>query len=286
MDRARPDERKRAHTVPLYFCRALHSLFFHTGLVLQMGEALMYMSVANTPPTAVTWGGWYPRGMGDAAQGIQQLSGAASPAIAAAAAPSVAGILGVGTAVAVPLIGAAIVGITIGVIELLKLAKGCGQSCIMTSQWANQAEELLKQNIAAYFALPVPRPISARNAAINNFNVIWAQLEQLCGQPGTQAAGQRCISDRQRGACVWKQRADSPLLKYPGEPQPGDCWNWFSGYLDPIANDPNVAPDSIVSNALSSASDAVGSVVSAASSSPLGALALLAGAGILLWSLT
>lgn len=240
------------------------------------------MPVANTPPGAVTWGGFYPkRGLGDADAIIKQSGQLATPIAQAVAAPSVAGILGVSTSVAVPIIGAAIVGITIGVIELIKLAKGCGQTCIQTSQWANQAEELLKQNIAAYFALPAPRPMSARNAAINNFNVVWAQLQQLCGQPGTQAAGQRCISDRQQGACVWKQTVDSVLLKYPGEPQPGECWNWFSGYLDPIANDPNVAPDSLASEA-SDALQQVGSL----GQSPIGALLLVAGVGLLLWSFT
>jgi hypothetical protein len=53
-------------------------------------------------------------------------------------------------------------------------------------------------------------------------------------------------------------------LAFPGEPQPGACWNWFSGYRDPIANDPDVVSDE--NAAVSSVSSAAGSVSSALSS--------------------
>ena len=36
-----------------------------------------------------------------------------------------------------------------------------------------------------------------------------------------------CIADRQRGGCHYQSN--------------GQCWNWFIGYRDPIANDPQVA---------------------------------------------
>src|SRR5215472_1920517 len=36
------------------------------------------------------------------------------------------------------------------------------------------------------------------------------------------------IGDCQQGACHY-------------QPQPGQCWNWFIGYRDPIASDPQVA---------------------------------------------
>ena len=49
---------------------------------------------------------------------------------------------------------------------------GCGQTCIETSQWANQAGALLDQNIAAYFAIPAPRPKSAQQAALQNFQTV------------------------------------------------------------------------------------------------------------------
>lgn len=139
----------------------------------------------------------------------------------------------------------------------LIMNSGCGITCVETSSWANQAENLLEQNIKAYFALPTPRSATDQAAALSNFDTIWSGLAQRCGQSGTGTAGVRCVSDREAGACTWKQTTDSPLLGYPGEPQPGTCWNWFSGYRDPIANDPDVAATPAISSTISSvASDA------------------------------
>jgi len=209
-----------------------------------------------------------PSGMGDAAgtaQGVQVAGSLSGPLITGLAASSASSqiaagsttayILGIPATTAIPIIGAAIAGITVLATYLIKNS-GCGQTCIETSQWANQAEALLAQNIQAYFSNPAPRSQSQQNAALANFDAIWARLTQMCSDPSTGDAGKRCISDRQAGACTWHQRADSPLLAYPGEPQAGECWNWFSGYRDPIANDPNVVPDSvgsIASSALSAA---------------------------------
>ncbi len=217
----------------------------------------------------------YYGGMGDAAQSVSTVSSigtpvltgalAANAAATAAATGSAATILGMAPALAIPIIGAAIVGVTIAIVAILR--SGCGQTCIITSQWANQAEDLLKKNLQAYLALPTPRPRSAQNTAISNFNVIWAKLQELCGQQGTGDAGVRCITDRQRGACKWKDAQ-------------GQCFNWFSGYLDPIANDPHMADDSVsaqVSQAASSAWSAI-----AGGSDGASALPLVLGAGLIL----
>ena len=210
-----------------------------------------------------------PSGMGDAAgtaQAVQIGGSLATPVItgatAASAASSIAAggsglILGMAPALAVPIIGAAIAGVTLLATALIKNS-GCGQTCIETSQWANQAEPLLQQNIQAYFSNPAPRSQSQQNAALANFDAVWARLVQMCSDPSTGNAGKRCISDRQSGACTWKQSASSPLLAYPGEPQAGACWNWFSGYRDPIADDPNVVADSVGSIASSALTAAEG----------------------------
>jgi len=237
----------------------------------------MYLPIASTPPDAVAWGGFYPRGMGDAAQTVGAVSGLGTPILTGALAAHTASataagasglILGMAPAVAIPIIGAALVGATMAITYLIRNS-GCGQTCVVTSQWADQAEKLLKQNLDAYMALPTPRPRSANNTALSNFNVIWARLEQMCSDPATGDAGKRCISDRERGACKWRDAS-------------GQCWNWFLGYYDPIANDTNVVEDSISAQA----SDAVSSVVSAAQKSPTMALLLLAGAGLVIWGLT
>lgn len=217
-------------------------------------------------------------GMGDAAgtaQGVQIAGSTAAPVVSAVAGSSVASILGVSTAVAIPIIGAAIAGVTFLVVDLIKNS-GCGQTCIETSQWANQAEPILRQNIQAYFSNPAPRSQSQQNAALANFDAVWARLVQMCSDPSTGDAGKRCISDRQAGACTWHQSTAWVSLNIPGEPQPGECWNWQNGYRDPIANDPNVVPDSIgsiASSALSSA-EALPSWVWAAAALLLVAVAL------------
>ena len=176
------------------------------------------------------------------------VSGAASVGVSAAA------ISGLIAASAVPIVGAAIAAATLIITQIIKNS-GCGQTCIETSQWANQAEQGLIKNIQAYFGNS-PRYASQQASALANFDAIWAQLQAICGQPGTGNAGVRCITDRQAGACTWKQTTSSPLLAYPGEPQPGECWNWFNGYRDPIANDPDVQPDSAASTVASATSEA------------------------------
>lgn len=194
-----------------------------------------------------SYGTYGMHGLGDAtdaavAQKVGAVAGTVVPVIPGVAS-SVASIVGVTAAAAIPIIGAAIAGITIGIAVLLN--SGCGQTCIITSNWANQAEALIRQNLTAYFSLAKPRAQSAQAIALANFDAIWNKLVAECSSPQVGNAGVHCISDRQAGACVWKQTATySADIMAAGEPQIGQCWNWFSGYRDPIANDPNVVPDS------------------------------------------
>ena len=200
------------------------------------------------------------------AQGVQIAGSLATPvitgALASSAATSLASggsglILGMAPSLAIPVIGAALAGVTILATVLIQNS-GCGVTCVETSDWANQAEPLLQQNITAYFAIAAPRSQSQQNAALANFTAIWTALVNQCSNPATGNAGVRCISDRQAGACTWKATADSP---WPGGPAQGACWNWWNAYHDPIANDPNVVPDSaasIASSTLTSASTSTG----------------------------
>lgn len=193
------------------------------------------------------------RGMGDAvtAGKTVQVAGSAAASTATAILGSLTSggamtILGI-TAAAVPVIGAALFAATL-VIQYLVTNSGCGQTCVVTSQWANQAAAALQQVMDAYFALPAPRTEAQKAVAVANFQAIWATLVQQCGQAGTGNAGVRCISDRQAGACTWKQKY-APT--YPGQPNIGECWNWWNGYLAPIQADP-VVPDTSVSGAVDS----------------------------------
>ena len=168
-------------------------------------------------------------GMGDTAQ---QAGGVVSAGATAAAPAAVAA--GLIPAAAVPFIGPAIAGIVLGIEAILH--SGCGNTCVITSNWANQAEALLEQNKDSYFALSTPRAQSAQTIALQNFDKIWNYLVQECSSPQVGNAGVRCISDRQAGSCKWRDSL-------------GQCWNWFIGYRNPIANDPNVVPDSQSSQA-------------------------------------
>lgn len=208
-------------------------------------------------------------GTGTAVGGALAAGAVSSAAAAGAAAPT---ILGLAATTAIPIIGAALVGITFAITKLIQNS-GCGPSCIQASDYANQAEPLIRQNLNAYFALPKPRSQSAQTAALQNFDAIWAQLVKLWSDPALGNAGKRGISDRQAGACTWKQTADYGAdISAAGEPGIGQCWNWFSGYRDPIAHDPNVVPD-----AQANLPGSVGSLLSGGGGVSLGGLALLAG---------
>jgi len=220
-------------------------------------------------------------GMGQTAQQVVgtgfQLG---SPVAAAAAGAPVGAALGISASLAIPLVGAALAGVAIAVEALLN--SGCGQTCIETSQWANQASAQLDKMMAQYFGVPAPRPQSLQTAALGIFNGIWQQLTQLCSQPNLGAAGQNCISDRQDGACKWKALAP----QYPGEPAAGSCWNWFNAYYYPIANDPDVVPDAQVPGAQTSGQQNGGIISTnvASSTGSVPAWLLIAAAGLALWA--
>lgn len=199
-----------------------------------------------------------------------QIGGSVVAATATALAGSLAaagGVVGISAAAltaAVPFIGPALMGATL-LVQYLVANSGCGQTCIVTSQWANQAADALQQVMDGYFALPAPRTVTQKALAVANFQTIWKQLQQACGQPGTGDAGKRCISDRQSGACTWRQKF-APV--YPGQPAIGECWNWWNGFLKPIQDDP-VVPDPTVSSELQSVFGGSSSVGGSSSLMPL-----------------
>lgn len=201
--------------------------------------------------------------------------------------------------VSVPVLGA-IIGAGImaaGLAIDLIMNSGCGQTCIVSTSFANQANAAMQQNIEAFFAPrmvsgtydpSIPLPKSSQTASLSNFDTFWAWLQapSQCGNPQLGTAGQRCITDRQAGACTWTQPASS--VPPWGVPPAGACWNWDNGYRAPIANDTNVYDDSAeiqqVLNGTASQTSAA-----AAGSSASGAIAgipssylILAGAAILI----
>lgn len=179
------------------------------------------------------------RGLGASSSGQLALAAGETAAGSALSIATAAGAVGgpVGAAIGA---GIALAGLAINAI----MNSGCGQTCIVSTQFANQANAALQQNIEAYFAIPAPRPKSVQTQALQNFDSFWAWLQApgQCGNPNLGDAGRRCISDRQAGACAWHQ--SSATVPPWGAPPAGACWNWLNGYRDPIANDPNVYDDS------------------------------------------
>ena len=138
---------------------------------------------------------------------------------AGAAAAASAGLLtGIGlTSAAIPFIGPAVAAVTL-LVSALHIGQGCGATCTESTQVVNQAAPLLQQNLTA-----AQQTVAANGCLTedelqtltNNFNTIWNQVKQQCGQipaPG----GTQCISDR----------------------QPGGKYDWASYYLTPIQQMP------------------------------------------------
>jgi hypothetical protein len=130
---------------------------------------------------------------------------------------------------ATDIIGIAVSGVTL-LLAAIFARKGPKQK-VATTEIVNKIEPLLQQNLAGYMA--GPHTVSSQAQALANFDAGWAYVEQYCDTPEMGNPGKACVSDRQAGACAWRDSA-------------GACWNWFSGYRDPIANDPKVVPDPVV----------------------------------------
>lgn len=194
-----------------------------------------------------------------------------------------------GTILGGPL-GGAIAGVIAQIgVAIANAFSGCGQTCVQATTIANQVEPILQQNLDAYMSAPI-HYASLQAGALNNFTGAWNALQQACSSPSLAAAGQRCITDRQAGACTWKaspggwNQDASGTWTYTNWGAAGSgsaCWNWFVGYHDPIANDPTVVPDpSPVASALSSLTS--GTVFGLPISSLLLPAGLLVAAAILL----
>jgi hypothetical protein len=158
-------------------------------------------------------------GMGATGTEIGTRITSAAGNIAGANAGSIAGTLGV----AVPVVGAAIAGITLAITMWLN-RKGPKQKR-WTTDIVNEMEPLLKQNVDAW-KQSEPSPIN-QAAALDNFDRFWGAVLQGCGDPAMGKPGVNCISERQRGGSA------------PWCPTGTGC-DWFILYRDPIANDPRV----------------------------------------------
>ncbi len=195
----------------------------------------------DVPMHAARTFGAYGRGLGTTDQQIAGAVGAAGGAITS-------------TLVSLSVIGGpvglaagAIIAAGVALFNVLENAfSGCGQTCIAATTVVNQLAPILQQNLDAYMSSPV-HYYSMQQQALANFDTTWQRVVAGCSDPALGAAGQRCIGDRQRGACHYKTSPggwSNGAYTAPGPADSGDtCWNWFVGYRDPIANDPTVVPD-------------------------------------------
>jgi hypothetical protein len=125
------------------------------------------------------------------------------------------------------------------------LGKGCGPTCTQSTQVVNAIEPILQQNLAA-----AQQQLTANGGCllaaevtvlVQNFQSLWQQVLQGCGQipaPG----GTQCIADR----------------------QPGGKFDWTAAYLTPITNMP-VCPET--PPAASSVDPATGATIPATATS-------------------
>jgi hypothetical protein len=200
-------------------------------------------------------GGVY--GCGDGVGDLGQMTATTAAGVAAAGAQTTATLLVAFGAIAGP-IGLAIGAIAAIAPMIVKLFSGCGATCTQVTQYANQVEQILKQNLQSYLSAPI-RTVSMQQAAVNNYNTAIASLEQACGQAQLGSAGQNCIDERvDASSCQWKaqaggwsQSSDGTCTYTPwGANNSGtSCWNWVIGYLNPITQDPCVQPDSSILSA-------------------------------------
>jgi hypothetical protein len=213
---------------------------------------------------------------------VQQAGSVASAGTVAAIQATVGAsggtILGMSASLAAPIIGAAILGVTIAIEAILN--SGCGQTCIVASNWANNAATQLEQNITAYFSNPAPRTAEMKAQALANFDSIWNYLYSQCSSPSLGNAGVACIQDRMAGACKWTQTGQP---EFPGQPAYGACWNWFNAFRDPIANDPAIVTQTTIDP--SSVINTGGSSTSTIAGIDMSTIALFGGAGLLLFAL-
>lgn len=129
---------------------------------------------------------------------------------AQAATPTIAA----GIGLAIPIVGAAIAGVTLAISLFLNRA-GPKQK-VAATHIVDQEEVLLKQNLAAWQGSS--KTVAEQQQSLANFNAIWGETTQKLNDPSLGEPGQRGIKDRSRGG----------------------KWDWFNYYYDPIANDPNV----------------------------------------------
>jgi hypothetical protein len=154
--------------------------------------------------------------------------------LSALASPTLA-VLAPEFAIAGPIGAAVAAGVEVGLL-IANIFSGCGQTCVLASDAANQVGAALVKNNDAYWGAPT-HYYSMQQATLNNVLTGIKALQAYCGQPQLGDAGKRCISERlvRGGTAPWC-------------PTSTGCDYW-SVFYDPVAADPNVVPDPVIDSA-------------------------------------
>lgn len=143
---------------------------------------------------------------------------------------------------------------------------------IAATHIVDQIEIQLNQLEAAWQALPADQKTRTNQAAfLELIDAALNKVQQGCSNPALGTAGQNCISERliHGGPAPWC-------------PNPGHTGcDWITAYRDPIANDPNVIPDSVASSPVGSVTSGIDTAVSSVSSALGGISPLWLGLGII-----
>ena len=185
-------------------------------------------------------------GIGEGSTGgpFDTTSGTASFAVGEAGALTAASLalVGLGPIGAIVAVGTQIIAM------IVKQFQGCGQTCVLTSQAADQVESAIKQMFNSY--MTGGHTQSEQAAFLQQFDALWAKLTQYCGGGSFGQAGVNCVQDRQPSACKWKSspfgwvQQENKWVFVPSGPNGSgnSCWNWFY-YRDAVVQDPTVVPD-------------------------------------------
>lgn len=112
---------------------------------------------------------------------------------------------------------------------VVNLARGCGQTCIATAGYADDAQRALSSITNQYFSIPESqRTPELQRKALEFIQQILTALARACGQPGLGSAGRRCIEERliEGGQAPWCPNPDHR-----------GC-DWVTAFYNPIKNDP------------------------------------------------
>lgn len=109
---------------------------------------------------------------------------------------------------AVPVVGAAVAGVTIAIGALLN--RKSGRQKTAATEVIQELEPYLIQNTQAFLA--GPRTAASKEQALKNFDDLWNALISArgCGNPDLGDAGRRCIAERAEGGIYswWKDHRD------------------------------------------------------------------------------